>query len=129
MLCSPGSSRLLTNSGSICSANEESTRLVFYLKQHHPQPPTSEIWKSNVFEFYLANLYFIPKCVFEHYPGTSPLLQQCAHPVKWLLPVTHYNDDKRSSDCVVLCQIRTEHIASFCEYFSVDFRFRFRFRP
>ena len=84
VLFSPGSSRLLTNSGTICSANEESTRLVFYLKQHHHQPPTSEIWKSNVFECYLANLYLIPKCVFEHYPGTSPLLQQCAHPVKWI---------------------------------------------
>jgi len=28
-----------------------------------------EIWKSNVFEFDLAELYLIPKCVFEFNPA------------------------------------------------------------
>ena len=54
---------------------------------------------------------------------TSPLLQQSAHHVKWLLPLAHHKNDKRSSDCVVLSQKQTEHMASFCEHFTVDFRF------
>ena len=32
-------------------------------------------------------------------------------------------NDKRSSDCVVLCQKQTEHMASFSEHFTVDVRF------
>jgi hypothetical protein len=32
-------------------------------------------------------------------------------------------NDKRSSDCVQVCQKQTEHMARFCKHFTVDFRF------
>ena len=39
---------------------------------------------------------------------TSPLLQQSSHHVKWLLPLVHHKNDKRSSDCVRLCRAVSE---------------------
>ncbi|KAK2174168.1 hypothetical protein NP493_820g00002 [Ridgeia piscesae] len=55
---------------------------------------------------------------------TSPLLQQSSHHVKWLLPLAHQKMTKEAvSECVVLCQKQTEHMARFCKHFTVDFRF------
>ena len=98
MLCLPGSSHPMTNSGSICSAGEESTNLLLYLQNHHPQASTSTNSVCLTRSMNSADIN-CPEQSGHIRSCTSPVLQQSAHHVKWVLPVAHHKTNKRSSDC------------------------------
>ena len=125
MSCSPGSSHPMTNSGSICSTGEESTHLLLYLQNHHPHASTYTNSVCFTRSMKSADIN-CPEQSRHIRSRTSPLLQQSSHHVKWLLPLAHQKMTKEAvtvSECVVLCQKQTEHMARFCKHFTVDFRF------
>ena len=99
-----------------------SPHLLLYLQNHQPHASTStnSVCFTRSVKFADINC---PEQSRHIRSRTSPLLQQSSHHVKWLLPLAHQKNDKRSSDCVLLCQKQTEHMARFCKHFTVDFRF------
>ena len=103
MSCSPGSSHTMTNSGSICSTGENSTHLLLYLQNHHPHASTSTNSVCLTRSMNSADINcseqsrHIRSC-------TSPLLQQSAHHVKWLLPLAHQKMTKEAE--TVSCCVR-----------------------
>ena len=98
MSCSPGSSHPMTNSGSICCTGEESTNLLLYLQNRHPQASTSTNSVCLTRSMNSADIN-CPEQSGHIRSCTSLLLQQSAHHVKWLLPLAHHS--------VVLCQKQT----------------------
>ncbi|KAK2179790.1 hypothetical protein NP493_472g02040 [Ridgeia piscesae] len=93
--CSPGSSHPMTNSGSICSTGEESTHLLLYLQNHHPQASTSTNSVCLTRSMNSADIN-CPEQSRHIRSRTSPLLQQSAHHVKWLLPLAHQKMTKEA---------------------------------
>ena len=85
----------MTNSGSICSTGEESTHLLLYLQNHHPQAST---FTNSVCLTRSMNSADIncPEQSRHIRSRTSPLLQQSAHHVKWLLPLAHQKMTKEA---------------------------------
>ena len=103
MSCSPGSRHPMTNSGSICSTGEESTHLLPYLQNHHPQASTStnSVCFTRSMKFADINC---PEQSRHIRSSTSPQLQQPAHHVKWLLPLAHQKMTKEA--VTVSCCVR-----------------------
>ncbi|KAK2188338.1 hypothetical protein NP493_135g02027 [Ridgeia piscesae] len=93
--CSPGSSHPMTNSGSICSTGEESTHLLLYLQNHHPQASTSTNSVCLTRSMNSADIN-CPEQSRHIRSRTSPLLQQSAHHVKWLLSLAHQKMTKEA---------------------------------
>ena len=93
----------MTNSGSICSTGEESTHLLPYIQNHHPQASTST---NSVYLTRSMNSADIncPEQSRHIRSRTSPLLQQPTHHVKWLLPLAHQKMTKEA--VIVSCCVR-----------------------
>ena len=108
--CSPGSCHPMTNSS---STGEESTHLLLYLQNHHPQASTST---NSVCLTRSKNSVDIncPEQSRHIRSRTSPLLQQSAHHMKWLLPLAHQKMTKEA--VTVSCCVRNRT-------FTVDFQF------
>ena len=102
MSCSPGSSHPMTNSDSFCSTGEESTHLLLYLQNHHPMPqhPPSVCFTRSMNS---ADIN-CPEQSRHIQSRTSPMLQQSAHHVKWLLPLAHQKMTKEA--VTVSCCVR-----------------------
>jgi len=79
--------------------------LLLYLQNHHPQASTSTNSVCLTRSMNYADINCLEQS--QHIRSrTSPLLQQSAHHVKWLLPLAHQKNDKRSSDCGMLVRNR-----------------------
>ncbi|KAK2175523.1 hypothetical protein NP493_721g02005 [Ridgeia piscesae] len=76
------------NSQTEAQASELSTHLLLYLQNHHPQASASTNSVCLTRSMNSADINCPEQC--RHIRSrTSPLLQQSAHHVKWLLPSAH----------------------------------------
>ena len=89
--------------------------LLLYLQNHQPHASTSTNSVCFTRSMKSADIN-CPEQSRHIRSRTSPLLQQAA-------AIGTSKNDKRSIDCVVLCQKQTEHMARFCKHFTVHFRF------